>query len=47
MRREKSMDVLDSEDFETAIEEYPGYVGHTWEVKFFTGPELVLLREFN
>jgi hypothetical protein len=33
-------------DDDTAIEEYPGYLGHIWDYDFFPGPELQILSGF-
>ncbi len=37
----------DSEDYETAIEEWPGYLGHSWDGELFLGPELQRLSQFD
>ncbi len=41
------MELFDSDDRETAIEEYPGFLGYTWDGDFFLGPELKILEEFD
>ena len=34
-------------DDETPIEEYPGYIGHTWDHDFCPGPDLEVLASFD
>ena len=41
------METLVSDDYETPVEEFPGYVGHTWDGEFFPGPELEALSSFD
>jgi hypothetical protein len=42
-----TMKILESDDYETPVEEFPGYVGHTWDGEFFPGPELEALSSFD
>ena len=37
----------DNDDYETPIEEWPGYLGHTWDQELFAGPELRELAQFD
>ena len=37
------MEYLDPTDQETPIEEYPGFVGYTWDGEFYPGDELKVL----
>jgi hypothetical protein len=41
------MEDLDNTDQETPIEEYPGFVGYTWDGEFRPGPELKVLGDFD
>lgn len=34
------MEIWDNDDYETAIEEYPGYLGSTWDGELAPGPHL-------
>ena len=34
-------------DYESAVEEWPGYLGHVWDGEMFLGPELHKLGEFD
>jgi hypothetical protein len=40
------MKSLDPDERETPIEEYPGFVGLTWDGEFFPGPEMKALKGF-
>jgi hypothetical protein len=41
------METWDNDDYETPIEEYPGYLGHTWDGELYVGPHLTMLSEFD
>ena len=41
------MEIWDNDDYETAIEEYPGYLGLTWDGEFSLGPEMSSLSNFD
>jgi hypothetical protein len=41
------MEENDNDDYETPIEEWPGYLGHTWDQELFSGPELRELAQFD
>jgi hypothetical protein len=38
---------FDNDDYETPIEEYPGYIGYSWDRNFVPGPELIALQDFD
>jgi hypothetical protein len=41
------MEYLDPTDQGTPIEEYPGFVGYTWDGEFYPGDELKVLKDFD
>ena len=41
------MEIWDNDDYETAIEEYPGYLGSTWDGELAPGPHLAGIGEFD
>ena len=41
------INAFDSDDYETSIEDFPGYVGHTWDGELFPGPALEALENFD
>jgi hypothetical protein len=41
------MKPFDNADYETPIEEYPGYIGYSWDGAFIPGPELTVLQNFD
>jgi len=44
---EKALELFETDDYETPIEEYPGFLGYTWDGQFFPGPELKTMEEFD
>lgn len=41
------MKPFNNDDYETPIEEYPGYIGYSWDRNFVPGPELTALKDFD
>ena len=41
------MEPYPSDDYETPIEELPGYLGYTWDGEFVTGSELQCVKDFD